>query len=144
MIEPEKTSVRGVCVKDGNILLIRCVTSEGVENPIHYVFPGGKVQDDESVADALVREVEKDTSIIVQTGKLFATLPKNPDDIEEQYYLCAHITGTPELRDEEKAKLKKKDKFHTYTPMWIPLSELENIILLPEGIKELILRKFSI
>jgi 8-oxo-dGTP diphosphatase len=54
--------VSGIIIKEGKILLIRRV-KEGRE---YFVFPGGGVEDNESVEEALVRELKEEASIDIQ------------------------------------------------------------------------------
>lgn len=62
-----RVKVRAVIVCDGKLLVSR-ERRRGVE---HVLLPGGRVQDGESITDALVREVAEETGLDVVPERLF-------------------------------------------------------------------------
>jgi ADP-ribose pyrophosphatase YjhB (NUDIX family) len=67
--------VTGVVIEDGRILLLDQDTGSGRS----WSLPGGKVEDGESLAGTLVREMREETGLEVEPGRLL--------------YVCDHLPG---------------------------------------------------
>ncbi|MDB5259992.1 MAG: hypothetical protein JWN37_223 [Candidatus Nomurabacteria bacterium] len=133
MDEQKKVIVRGICINEGNILLIHVPASNGKAE--HFVLPGGRASEDESIEAALTREFEKDTCVNVSIRDLFLSSDdiSEGEGVEDDCYICDYKFGAP----------AKRDDTSPYTPVWIPLAHMKQINLYPEKIKELILKDIS-
>ena len=69
------TRVTGVVIEDDHILLL----NQDTDGPRAWSLPGGKVEDGETLAEALVREMREETGLEVETGRLL--------------YLCDHVSA---------------------------------------------------
>jgi ADP-ribose pyrophosphatase YjhB (NUDIX family) len=67
--------VTGVVIDDGRILLLNQDTDTGRS----WSLPGGKVEEGETLAGALVREMREETGLDVEPGRLL--------------YVCDHLPG---------------------------------------------------
>jgi ADP-ribose pyrophosphatase YjhB (NUDIX family) len=67
------TRVTGILIEDDHILLL----NQDTDGPRTWSLPGGKVEDGETLARALVREMREETGVEVQPGRLL--------------YLCDHV-----------------------------------------------------
>jgi ADP-ribose pyrophosphatase YjhB (NUDIX family) len=67
--------VTGVLMENGRILLLNQDTGTGRS----WSLPGGKVEDGETLAGALVREMREETGLEVEPGRLL--------------YVCDHLPG---------------------------------------------------
>jgi len=109
----------GLIVKqDNRIALIQRVRGERT----YYVFPGGGVEADESVADAAVREGLEELGLIVAVKRLAAIIEYNGN---EQFYHLAAITGGklgtgtgPEFSGEGRYSDRG-----SYKAVWMPLDQ---------------------
>jgi ADP-ribose pyrophosphatase YjhB (NUDIX family) len=67
--------VTGVIIEDGRVLLLDQDTDSGRS----WSLPGGKVEEGETLAAALVREMREETGLDVEPGRLL--------------YVCDHLPG---------------------------------------------------
>ncbi len=115
-----RPSVYGIIIKDNKVLLTR--QWDGFD------FPGGGVEKGETLEEALVREVQEETGIIVKKGEMlymhqdFFVHPgtKKCYNALLFFYKCEYVSGSVEdfvLGDHE----------HDYqgTPLWMPLDEVD-------------------
>lgn len=68
--------VTGVVIEDDRILLLSQDTGAGRS----WSLPGGKVEEGETLADALVREVREETGLDVEPGRLLYVCDYLPGD----------------------------------------------------------------
>ncbi|MET9142949.1 NUDIX hydrolase [Streptomyces sp. NPDC004042] len=60
------TRVTGVVIEDDKVLLL----NQDTEGPRSWSLPGGKVEDGETLEEALVREMREETGAEVEVGRL--------------------------------------------------------------------------
>ena len=128
----------GICIHDGNVLLIYRVNKDKDFDQEYFVFPGAQERDDESLEDTILREF-KNCSITVKVGELFYSTEENDNDEADYYYICEYILGEPlaNVDSDEVPKMKESDQL--YTPMWVPLDQLDDLIVYPETVKNKVL-----
>lgn len=68
--------VTGIVIEDGRILLLNQDTGAGRS----WSLPGGKVEDGETLAGALVREMREETGLDVEPGRLLYVCDFLPGD----------------------------------------------------------------
>jgi ADP-ribose pyrophosphatase YjhB (NUDIX family) len=69
------TRVTGICIEDEQILLL----NQDTDGPRSWSLPGGKAEDGETLAQALIREMAEETGLAVEVGRLL--------------YLCDHVSA---------------------------------------------------
>lgn len=138
MEETLKRWIGGICVHENRLLLIHRINKERDFNQEYFVFPGNTVDDDSSLATTLTEEFAQ-MSLTITLGDLFYA---NEDDADESeyYYLCTYQGGevTTSVADESNEEQKQ-----FYTPQWIPLEELDDLVVYPESVKNLILEELE-
>lgn len=132
-----KKWVGGVCIYDGKILLIHRINKKRTSHQEYFVFPGKQTEDDESIEDAVLEEFAN-ISITVELGVLMYS-KENGSGESEHYYSCSYLLGEPALVKKEEESEEESDSKQFYTPMWISLSELDELIVYPEEIKNKII-----
>lgn len=137
--ELPKNWVGGVCIRDGKILLIHRINKERLFVHEYFVFPGKDVDEDESLEDALAASF-KEISINVQLLEILYTKGEEGDE-QEFYYQCKHLLG--ELPSTTVETNEKGEETQYFTPMWIGLHELDELIVYPEEVKNLLLENSS-
>lgn len=70
-----RVRVTGVVIEDGRILLL----NEDTDTGRSWSVPGGRVEDGETLAEALVREMKEEIGLDVDPGRLL--------------YVCDHLRG---------------------------------------------------
>lgn len=92
----------GIIMRDGEVLA--CQRKRSVRYPLKWEFPGGKVEDRETVASAAVRELREELSIeAVIDGEFHRQSWVYPDHagngttgkFDVTYLLVRRFTGTP-------------------------------------------------
>lgn len=128
-----RAGIRAVAIllKDDEVLLIHR-TRDGKE---FWVFPGGGKEDDESVEEAVIREVEEEASIKCKISKLLYTHIYSNLGHKQYYYLCEYISGEPKLGNyNEVETIKTEDQ--TYKPVWIKIERLSKKLVYPLEIRD--------
>ena len=138
-----KKRVRGIIVDGDKIALIERVK----QNNTYYIFPGGGVEEGEDLSQALHREIKEELGIAVSIGDLFAEYRDVSPSHEQMHYfyfctMTGGVFGTgdgPEYQPGNGYLVEG-----THDPVWIPLSKLKDITILPEEIKQLVIEKYAL
>jgi 8-oxo-dGTP pyrophosphatase MutT (NUDIX family) len=121
---------RGIIFKGNKILLIKRLKHK----ERYYVFPGGHMQNGEEPMDTALREIEEETTIKATDLKLaFEVQDYLPKQRNEYYFIGKWKSGTPKLSGEE-SRRNTKDNFSE--PMWIEISKIKKLNILPGKAKE--------
>ena len=128
---PKRIRAVAMIVNNGKILLIHRMNS-GKE---YYVFPGGGVENGETVEQAVLREVQEETSLEVKIEKLLYHHTLD-DNTEQFFYLCRYVAGEPKLGDGNEARDMKESKANFYNPIWYEINGLSQLLLYPLEIRD--------
>ena len=117
----------------GEELLVMFRRENGRE---YYTFPGGQIEEGETPEAAVLREIREETTIEVSDPQLVYELHRTGALPREFFYRCSYRSGTPMLREDsiERAILDPEKNY--FEPMWIPISNLKGVSLLPPEIAE--------
>ena len=128
---PERASL--ILINDHReVLLI-----ERVKGDRHYwVFPGGSVEDGESLSEAAKREALEETSIeLTSLTPVFQIQNQGRKD----HYFLSHIgAATPTLGNGPEQQ--RRSAFNQYILRWVSFTELVMLPLFPEEAKQICLR----
>ncbi len=121
--KPNGIRAVGILVHEGNVLLMRR-EHDGRE---YYTFPGGGVEDGESIEEAVVRELFEETQIRVVIKRLLYHHDLIGDS-DQYFFECEYRSGTPTLGGEEREETLRGD---IHEPLWVLLARLSSLILYP-------------
>lgn len=102
----------------------------------YYTFPGGGVEEGESLEEGTIREIKEEFGINVKVIKKLYEMDSEKFNQKEYFFLCEYIdgkfgTGTgPEFSNDPKYKDSGK-----YLPEIILKNQVKEILLLPEEIR---------
>jgi ADP-ribose pyrophosphatase YjhB (NUDIX family) len=118
-------------IKEDDILLM-WRKKQGKE---YYVFPGGGVEENETVREAVLREMKEETTLEIKIEKLLYH-HCYINDSDQFFYLCSYIKGEPELGDSNEKEDMLKDKNNVYLPLWVKINKLKDLLLYPLEIRD--------
>ncbi len=133
------TRAVGIVIKNNDILLIHRKNEKE-----YYVFPGGGVEENETIEQAVIRELWEETSINVEIKKLLYIhhILDDKNDSDQYFYLCEYLSGIPKLGDFNELKnMKSGNNF--YEPLWFPIQKLSKILLYPLEIRDWLIEDFK-
>lgn len=126
-----------VILKDGKLLLLRRIRP-GLD---YFIFPGGGVDEGETLEEALEREVREELTLEIKEWSFLFTLQnillspnitihREPMDIH--FFLVTSFTGIPQIGGPEKERMNDENQYHV---AWIPLNNLLGTLnIYPEGV----------
>jgi ADP-ribose pyrophosphatase YjhB (NUDIX family) len=85
-----RVRVTGVVVEDGRILLL----NQETDTDRSWSLPGGKLEDGETLAEALVREMKEETGLDVEPGRLLYVCDHLPAQIVHMTFEARRTGGT--------------------------------------------------
>lgn len=125
-----------ILIKDNEILLM-WRNKEGKE---YWTFPGGGVEGDEKIEEAIIRELREETTVEGKVEKLlYHQIYDHESDnnwgSEQYFYLCSYVLGEPKLREDSPEAEKMKTGTNLFEPQWVPLEKLTSLLLYPLEIR---------
>lgn len=124
-----RTNVAGVIIRDEKLLLIEFDDDSG----LHYNLPGGGVGLNETLYDAVKREIWEETQAIVMVGKLLAVweyIPPNNDRYGNVHKIT-HLFACELVRDSEPMMPESPDKMQVGI-RWVAINDMKTVTLYPD------------
>jgi 8-oxo-dGTP pyrophosphatase MutT (NUDIX family) len=122
---------RAIIIKDEKIALIRRFYKEE-----YYVFPGGHLEENETLEECVIREVYEELGINIKVKELFYETVYN--DTQQYFFVCEWISGDFGTGQGEEMINPIRG---TYEPMLVDLKNIRNINLLPQSLRDIIVNK---
>jgi len=127
---------RGIVFIDGKLLVIKR-QNKGQE---YFVFPGGHLDEGESVRDCAVREVLEETGVECEPIRCLYKFDYrgHPDERGrgmQSMYLCEYKSGDPRVTDAEEYTDTTRDN-GTYEPTTVDIAEIGGIDLRPNYVRD--------
>ena len=138
MIKMERTRVAGIIFMNGGVALMHRVgVLKRKDIQEYYTFPGGGLEEGETLEQGTIREIKEEFGIDVEVVKKLYELESKKFNQKEYFFLCEYIGGKfgtgegPEFSNNPKYIDSGK-----YLPEIIKKEDVKNIPLLPPEIKE--------
>ena len=106
--------VAAIIKKDNHFLIVKRNRKKHLG--LKWEFPGGKVQENETFEDALIREIKEELNIKISLQDKIAEEKYKDEkiDIVLHYFLCTQESGTIELNEHEDLAWVEKKDFDKY------------------------------
>jgi len=122
-------------IEDGFAFMHRAGVVKRKDFQEYYTFPGGGLEDGESLEEGVIREIKEEFGIDIKVVEKLYEMYSEKFDQEEHFFLCKYIggefgTGTgPEFSNNPAYKDSGK-----YIPEIVKREEVKDILLLPQDI----------
>ncbi|MFL0584020.1 NUDIX domain-containing protein [Solibacillus silvestris] len=120
----------GLIIENNSVLLV-----EYDDNGIHYNLPGGGLEPGETIVEGVAREVFEETTAQVEVGPLALIYEfpphKQSGDYVENANHGLHLIFECNLKKYAIPKLPEYPDPNQTAVKWIPIEELDSILLLP-------------
>ena len=126
-----------VPINDGFAFMHRADVIKRKDFQNYYTFPGGGLEEGETLEEGTIREIKEEFGINVKIIRKLYEMNSEKFDQKEYFFLCEYIdgefgTGTgPEFSNDPKYKDSGK-----YIPEIVKREEVKNLLLLPQKIKD--------
>lgn len=138
----ERIRVAGIIFIDGGIALMHRVgVIKRKDIQEYYTFPGGGLEEGETLEEGTIREIKEEFGIDVKVVKKLYELESKRFNQKEYFFLCEYVSGKfgtgqgPEFSNNPKYIDSGK-----YIPEIIKKKEIKNIPLLPPEIKDKLIK----
>jgi ADP-ribose pyrophosphatase YjhB (NUDIX family) len=140
-MESTLTRARGLIVHNNHVLLLRRVK----KGKTFYTFPGGRVEEGESVEQGLIRELKEETSLDVEPVEMLLET-KNSKGDEVKIFRCRVTNADPKKLPKAKLigeELERSSKSNQYHLEWVPVESFPkkgvkfagNISIMPDIVR---------
>lgn len=108
-----------------------------------WVFPGGGVEEGESVEEAVRRELREETTIEISIERLLYHHIYPDQDSEQFFYRCSYISGIPHLGQGSDEAKRMQQGLDYYDPCWVGLDAIRSLVLYPLEIRDWLLEDLA-
>lgn len=120
----------GIVVKGDDVLLMH---RRNIKE--YFVFPGGGVEEGETIEQAVLRELKEETTLDVGIKKLLYRHVYD-DGSEQYFFLCDYISGEPKLADDSVESKKMLGGNEYYRPVWVKIAMMKGLLVYPLEIRD--------
>ena len=86
-------AVLGIIRRDGRLIVIQRAKTVAV--PLAWCFPGGHIEEGETQAEALVREMREELNVVVEPGERLMTQTKHDGQLVLHCWSATIVSGRP-------------------------------------------------
>lgn len=137
----KKNRASAIIPYNGGLVVIKRVKGKGEEKEEYYTIPGGGQEEGETIQEATIREIQEELGIEIN---LTDTCYELETQGRKQYFFVAEYKSG-EMGSGKGDEMTNIDyeKYGAYIPEVVRKEEIENIRLLPEEIKNIIISDFD-
>lgn len=134
-MKERRISSRAIIFHEGNLILIH----RKWKRKEYWVTPGGGVEGDETLEEAVKRETREEIGIEINVGKFVMELTRESEEriSEQKFFLCEYVSG--DIGSGQDAKMLASDEKDFYEVVTVPIDQLSKINIVPPQIKKYIL-----
>ena len=126
-----------VMMNDGVVFMHRKNVIRNKDYQEYYTFPGGHLEEGETLEEGVIREIKEEFGINVKVVRKVYELENDRVNMKEYFFLCEYIDGEFGTGDGEEflSNPEYKDSGE-YIPEIVKRENIPGLILLPLEIKE--------
>lgn len=138
--ETNKLAIRvaGIVPMNGGFVLMhRKNVIRNKDYQEYYTFPGGHLEEGETLEEGVIREIKEEFGINVKVEKKLYELENSRVNMKEYFFLCEYVDGEFGTGDGEEFSNNPEYKDSgEYIPEIVKRENISNLIVLPLEIKE--------
>ena len=126
-----------VPINNGFVFMHRKNVKRNRDYQEYYTFPGGGLEEGETLAEGVIREIKEEFGINVKVIKKLYELENMKLHMKEHFFLCEYIDGEFGTGDGEEFSDNPEYKDSgEYIPEIVERENVSDLVLLPLEIKE--------
>lgn len=126
-----------VMMNDGVVFMHRKNVIRNKDYQEYYTFPGGHLEEGETLEEGVIREIKEEFGINVKVVRKLYELENDRVNMKEYFFLCEYIDGEFGTGDGEEFSSNPEYKDSgEYIPEIVKRENIPGLILLPLEIKE--------
>ena len=132
-----------VQMNEGIVLMHRKNVVRNKEYQEYYTFPGGHLEEGESLEEGVIREIKEEFGIDVKVIKKMYELENIKLNMKEYVFLCEYVKGEFGTGEgEEYSNNPEYKDAGEYIPEIVKREKIPQLLLLPPEIKEKFVKDF--
>ena len=133
-----RTRVAGIIpMNDGFVFMHRKNVKRNKDYQEYYTFPGGGLEEGETLEEGVIREVKEEFGIYVKVIKKLYELENDKLGMKEYFFLCEYVDG--EFGTGEGEEFSNNPEYKDsgeYIPEIVKIEQISELLILPLEIKE--------
>lgn len=110
------------------------------DHGVYYAIPGGKVEQDETLHQALIREIKEETNLDIEIGEPVLEFYNNFNDSKQIYFTVTTFTGEPEIIGPEH---ERNNATNQYQLQWHAFKQLAALNIVPPLVKKHVCQTYT-
>lgn len=126
-----------VPMNDGFVFMHRKNVIRNKDYQEYYTFPGGHLEEGETLEEGVIREIKEEFGIHVKVVRKLYELENSRVNMKEYFFLCEYVDGKFGTGEgEEFSNNPEYKESGEYIPEIVKREKISDLVLLPLEIKE--------
>lgn len=138
----KRTRAAAIIVYNGKIITIYREKKVNEKLVKYYVIPGGGVEENETVIEAVKREIKEEIGIDIKVSGEYFYLEN--EKANEYFYIADYVSGKIGTGEGPEFTTRDLEKYGLYEVRLVNIANIKDINLLPNEAKEYIIKRFNI